>query len=75
MTTEAFVLRQADEPLLEKIPERFVQPLRLAHTGIGYKSVAEQLNIPLNTAKTRVHRARQKLLHLRKTVQNKTAQS
>lgn len=60
-----FVLLDADEPLLGKVTPRLVEPLRLAHAGNGYDAIAEQLQIPVGTVKSRIFRAREHTLKLR----------
>lgn len=60
-----FILLDADEPLLGKVTPRLVEPLRLAHAGNGYDAIAEQLQIPVGTVKSRIFRAREHILKLR----------
>lgn len=69
MTTAAntaFVLLESDEPHLAKIPAKLVEPLRLAHKGNGYQHIAEEmLMIPIGTVKSRINRARERILKFR----------
>lgn len=61
-----FVLLESDEAHLAKIPPRLVEPLRLAHAGNGYAHIAtELLMIPLGTVKSRINRARERVLKMR----------
>jgi hypothetical protein len=60
-----FILLDSDEPHLLKIPVRMVEPLRLAHAGNGYEWIADQLKIPLGTVKSRINRARERIVILR----------
>jgi hypothetical protein len=62
---QPFVLRETDKPHLEKIPAKLTEPLRLVHARNSYEQVAAELAIPLNTVKTRVHRARERVLRMR----------
>lgn len=60
-----FVLRESDEEHLEKLPLIQSEPIRLVHGGMSYEAAAAQLNIPVNTLKTRVHRGRDKVTVMR----------
>lgn len=62
---QKFVLKESDEQHLEKLPLIQSEPIRLVHSGIGYQAAAAQLNIPVNTLKTRIHRGRDKITTLR----------
>lgn len=63
--SEPFILLGTDEPHLEKVPARMVEPLRLAHAGNGYDWIADQLQVPIGTVKSRIFRARVQILALR----------
>ena len=63
--SEPFILLGTDEPHLEKVPARMVEPLRLAHAGNGYAWIAGELNVPLGTVKSRISRARRQILRMR----------
>lgn len=60
-----FILLDADEPHLAKLDSKFVVPLRLAHAGNGYDWIADQLKIPLGTVKSRINRARERIIKMR----------
>lgn len=58
-----FVLLESDD--LTNLPERFVEPLKLAHAGNGYAWIADELKIPLGTVRSRIFRARLLILTMR----------
>lgn len=60
-----FVLLGTDEPYLKQIPERLTKPLCLAHAGNSYDNIAADLRIPLGTVKSRINRARERVLKMR----------
>lgn len=60
-----FRLRQEDEPFLERLPLPQSESIRLLHSGLTYNAAAAQLNIPLNTLRTRVHRGRVSVIAMR----------
>lgn len=62
---EPFVLLGSDEPYLAKIPERLIQPLCLVHAGNSYAFVADQLGVSLGTVKSRINRARERIMVMR----------
>jgi DNA-binding NarL/FixJ family response regulator len=64
-----FRLLSSDEPHLSVIPEYMVQPLRLVHKGNSYKVVAEQLNVPIGTVRSRINRARARIIKMRAAAQ------
>lgn len=61
----AFVLRGADEAFMEKISPILVAALRKIHSPTSYEQAALDLNLPVGTVKSRVHRARVQVLHWR----------
>lgn len=65
MPKPPFILLDADAPLLPRVPMRFVEPLQLAHAGNSMTWIAERLQIPVGTVKSRINRAREKILKLR----------
>lgn len=60
-----FKLLETDKPFLEKIPEPMAQCLRLLNQGFPYPGIAQDLQVPIGTVKSRINRARAKILHLR----------
>ncbi len=61
----AFVLKAEDELLLAQMPACLAAALRKVHEPCNYVSAALELNIPIGTVKSRVHRARAKVIRLR----------
>lgn len=58
--------KEADELHLQKLPLLQSEPIRLIHGGgMSYEAAAAQLNIPINTLKTRVHRGRASIIAMR----------
>jgi DNA-directed RNA polymerase specialized sigma24 family protein len=58
--------KKVDEPHLQKLPLLQSEPIRLIHCGgMSYEAAAAQLNIPINTLKTRVHRGRASIIAMR----------
>jgi DNA-directed RNA polymerase specialized sigma24 family protein len=60
-----FILLDSDEPHLAKLDPKFVEPLRLAHAGNGYYWISGQLSVPLGTVKSRINRARERIIKMR----------
>lgn len=50
--------------LLDEIGEGFSRPFLLYYTGYRYKEIAEQMDLPLGTVKSRIFFARKKLIHI-----------
>lgn len=50
------------EAAVSELPEKYREPLVLRHAGgLAYDAIAEALELPLGTVKTRIHRAREAL--------------
>lgn len=64
---QPFVLKNDDEIFLTKIPERLVEALRAVHPpeSVSYEQAALDLGIPVGTVKSRVNRARERVLRMR----------
>lgn len=60
-----FILLDSDEPYLAVIDPKFTEPLRMAHAGNGYDWIADQLGIPIGTVKSRINRARERIIKMR----------
>lgn len=48
----------ANDPLLERLPENHRVVLIKAIHGMKYKDIALELNVPIGTVRSRLHRAR-----------------
>lgn len=49
---------------LNKLSEEYREPFELHYLGYKYKEIADQLNIPIGTVKSRIFIARKKLMEL-----------
>jgi len=49
---------------LERLDPAFRTPFNLHHEGFKYHEIAEQLNIPIGTVKSRIFQARQRLMEM-----------
>lgn len=67
-----FILLDTDRKFFGSIEAKFIEPLELAHAGNGYDWIADQLKIPLGTVKSRINRAREKIILMRITAQKET---
>ena len=56
------VLDRAIERSLERLDPAFREPFTMHHEGFKYHEIAEHLNIPIGTVKSRIHQARQRLM-------------
>ncbi|MCS6981187.1 MAG: sigma-70 family RNA polymerase sigma factor [Flavobacteriales bacterium] len=50
---------------VEKLPESFRVPLKMYFEGYKYKEIADHLNLPIGTVKSRIFLARRQLMALR----------
>jgi RNA polymerase sigma-70 factor (ECF subfamily) len=69
VTPESEALRSADiaavRAALQRLPEALRRPLVLReYRGMAYEEIAECMGLPVNTIKTRIHRAKQGLEHI-----------
>lgn len=62
---EPHKLLKTDQELLDHVPLHMRTPLVMAHGGNSYVWIAEQLQIPVGTVRSRIHRARKCLTRLR----------
>lgn len=58
-----FRLRESDKPLLEKLTDN--EQIILRQGGGKIRSIAGYLDLPIGTVKSRMHRARTKLIAMR----------
>lgn len=57
--TEASALREELEAAISELPEKLKEPLVLReYEGMSYQEIADQLDLPINTVRTRILRAR-----------------
>lgn len=49
---------------INQIPEEYQQPIRMRYAGYKYQEIAEEMNVPLGTIKSRIFLARQRLSEL-----------
>ena len=55
-------LRRELEPAIGELPQKLKEPLVLRELeGMSYQEIADALNLPLNTVRTRILRARRSL--------------
>jgi DNA-directed RNA polymerase specialized sigma24 family protein len=60
-----FILRESDAPFLEKLSVHFSAPLKMAHAGNTMTAIAKHQEIPVGTVKSRINRARRRIINLR----------
>lgn len=60
-SVEANVKRKEIERSLERLDEAFRTPFLMHFEGYKYHEIAEHMNIPVGTVKSRIHQARQRL--------------
>ncbi|MCB0795628.1 MAG: RNA polymerase sigma factor [Flavobacteriales bacterium] len=61
-TAESTIVRSEIERSLERLDPAFREPFTMHHEGFKYHEIAEHLNIPIGTVKSRIHQARQRLM-------------
>lgn len=59
---DLFVMRKDIDSALERLDEKYSFPFMLFYKGYKYKEIAEQLNLPLGTIKSRIYFARKILM-------------
>ena len=47
--------------IVRSLPDDLYIPFNMHYSGVAYKDIAEELNLPLGTVKCRIHLARKKL--------------
>lgn len=64
-----FILQETDKPYLLDMAPKLVEILMSYHAGNSYEATAAAYNIPVGTVRSRIHRARARILKKR---QNKS---
>lgn len=64
--TQPFKLLPSDAALMQGLSQIACDALRLADAGTGYAAIATTLQVPIGTVKSRLNRARLKIIGLRK---------
>ena len=49
---------------MAELEETFREPFRMHHDGYKYHEIADRLEIPIGTVKSRIHQARQRLMEM-----------
>lgn len=62
--TESLVKQGELDHGLALLDGAFREPFRLYHDGYKYHEIAERLGLPIGTVKSRIHKARQRLIHM-----------
>jgi RNA polymerase sigma-70 factor (ECF subfamily) len=60
-----FTFQPSDAPHIARLSKRHAECLALSRGGASYEAMAISLGIPVGTVKSRVHRARAKIVRLR----------
>lgn len=61
-SAEASVKMNEIDRSLERLDETFREPFLMHHHGYKYQEIADHLNIPIGTVKSRIFQARQRLM-------------
>lgn len=61
-STDDYLLGKELERHINGLPKDFRQPFEMHHAGFKYKEIADTLNIPIGTVKSRIFVARKKLM-------------
>lgn len=60
-SSESLIVRDELQRSLSELDETFRKPFLMHHEGFKYHEIAEQMQIPVGTVKSRIHQARQRL--------------
>lgn len=60
-SSESLIVSDELQRSLSQLDETFRKPFLMHHEGFKYHEIAEQMQIPVGTVKSRIHQARQRL--------------
>jgi len=63
-STDNYLLGKQLEQSIGQLTEEYKRPFEMHHSGFKYKEIADELNIPIGTVKSRIFIARKKLMDL-----------
>lgn len=67
-STDNYLLGKELKQTIRQLADEYKQPFEMHHSGFKYKEIADALNIPIGTVKSRIFIARKKLMKLLETV-------
>ena len=58
---DGIYLKNELHELVGKLPEEYKNPIRMLLSGYSYKEIAQQMDIPIGTVKSRIHLGKKKI--------------